>query len=162
MGLFTRFTVCCALAVSAGHALAEQPTCEVEGSQFRLVLSTGSRIPITSQDFLRLAQGAECLPPAKAYDCRISLSRFNLSDRYGNHCRLIENSPASYDYYSLTVGSPDAEVFASGTCYKVECQYGGEGGGRRMVYDNASYCAPNPSERALEKFAVLRQLGFCK
>lgn len=162
MGLFTRFTTICAIAFPAAFALADQPTCEVEGSQFRLVLPTGARISISSLEFLRLAQGAECLPPPKPYDCRINLSRFNLSDRYGNHCRLIENSPASFDYYSLTVGGPDAEAFATGTCYKVECQYGGEGGGRRMVYDNSSYCAPNPSELALQKIAVLRQLGFCK
>lgn len=162
MGKISGFLTFCVLASAAAHASGDLPTCEVEGRNFRLVLSTGSRIPISKEDFLRLAQGSECLPPPRPYDCKISLSRFNLSDRYGNHCRLIENSPASFDYYSLTIGGPDAEVFASGTCYKVECQYGGEGGGRRMIYDNASYCVPNPSDRAIEKQTLLKQLGFCK
>lgn len=162
MGNFNRIGLTCALFALAAPALADQPICEVEGRSFRLALPTGSRVPITSAEFLRLATNAECAAPATPYDCRIQFSRFNLSDRYGNHCRLIDNSPSSFDYYSLSVGDPDAEAFATGTCYKVECQYSGEGGGRRMQYDNASYCVPNPSERALEKHAVLRQLGFCK
>jgi hypothetical protein len=137
------------------------PTCEVEGRSFQLVLPTGSRLAIGSREFLKLAAGNECMAPPSPYDCNISLTRTNLSERYGNHCQLIENSPSSFDYYSLTIGA-EAEAFATGTCYKVECQYGGEGGGRRVVYDNASYCREKPSDDALEKLAVLKQLGFCK
>lgn len=148
-------------ATTDSFASADLPICEVEGRGFRLVLSTGSRLPIGSSEFLKLATGNECVAPAKPYDCNISLTRTNLSERYGNHCRLIENSPSSFDYYSLTLGG-EAEAFATGTCYKVECQYGGEGGGRRVVYDNAAYCTEKPSDRALEKLGVLKQLGFCK
>ena len=161
MGLYRSFAFAALLAL-ADTALADQPVCEVHGTSFRLVLPTGSHIPLAPADFLKLAERAECAAPPQPYDCKINLSRFDLSERYGNHCRLIENSPPSFDYYSLTVGGPESEAFATGTCYKVECQYGGEGGGRRMVYDNAGYCAPNPSEVALNKFAMLRQLGFCK
>lgn len=138
------------------------PRCELEGRNFRLVLPTGSKVAISSADFMRLALGAECSPPQKPYDCRINLSRFNLNEQYGNHCRLIEGSPPAFDYYSLTMGSPEVEAFATATCYKVECQYGDESGGRKTVYDNASYCTSNPSERAIEKHAALRSLGFCR
>jgi|GEM_PF-5005422 len=146
---------------SPSFAFRDQPICEVDGRSFRLVLSTGSRLTLSGAEFLKLALGNECVAPAKPYDCKISLTRTNLSERYGNHCRLIENSPSSFDYYSLTMGT-EAEAFATGTCYKVECQYGGEGGGRRVVYDNAAYCTDNPSDRALEKLGVMKQLGFCK
>ncbi len=158
MGFKALSLLALSLPVQASGTL---PTCEVEGRSFHLALPTGSRLSISSSEFLKLAIGNECAAPAQPYDCKISLTRTNLSERYGNHCHLIENSPDSYDYYSLTV-SPEAEAYATGTCYKVECQYGGEGGGRSMVYDNSSYCTEKPSDRALEKLTVLKQLGFCK
>jgi hypothetical protein len=150
-----------ALAAPA-PALANSPVCEVDGRNFYLKLATGSRLEITGSELLKLAVRNECVAPVKPYACNISLTRVNLRDRYGNHCRPIENSPESFDYYSLTMSSVDAEVFATGTCYKVECQYLGDRGDRRMVYDNSAYCTEKPSDLALEKLVILKQLGFCK
>lgn len=146
-------------------AWADLPTCELKGQDFYLVLTTGSRLQISNSEFLKLALSGECLAPSSAYDCKIGYTRVQLRERFGTHCKPVENTPSSFDYYSFSMSGPEMsgpELFGTGTCYKVECRYAGENGERRMIYDNASYCSSKPSDSAIEKFSTLRQLGFCR